>query len=239
MAGISISSKTSDSVTLYLSNLDESWTNGTRTVYWYLGYGDSGIPSESAYYKTDTASLEDGKPSGGYVTFDGLEPGTEYGICCTIYHGSEFLKELTGWVTTDYEDSGGEGTETTVNKWSWFSSNGSATDLQTINSFGALRRNEPTINFSYKVWNDMVDKVKEILDVADGSWYSDYATYANTRMSSSDRKLTAARFNSLRYNIGSRYSTGIDEVNPGDPVLGSYFITLTDCINGWIDELSN
>lgn len=53
-------------------------------------------------------------------------------------------------------------------------------------------------------------------------------------MTSSDKTLTAARFNSVRYNIGAHYSTGISEVASGDPVLGSYFTTLTTKLNEWI-----
>lgn len=226
MAGISVASKTSDSVTLYISNLDETWANGERTVYWYLGYGNSGMPSANAYYKTDTASLEDEDPSGGHVTFSGLKANTEYGICCEIYHGSEFLKELTGWVRTNEESL--------VRKWNWYESNGSATVLQTVNAFDALNNQEPTTNFSYKVWNDMVDKVWEILAVSEGEWDDRYAPYEATRMKPSDRTLTATRFNSLRYNLGYMPSAA---VKPGDPVRGTYFIEITNTMNKWIDTL--
>jgi hypothetical protein len=66
-----------------------------------------------------------------------------------------------------------------------------------------------------------------------------YGSYDDTKMTTDgDYTLTAKKFNSLRYNIGSRkVSTGITEKKRGDPVLGSYFITLTDCINDWIDLL--
>lgn len=242
MAGISIYSTTSSSATLYITSLDESWSNGTRTVYWYLGSPNGGIPTEDYYYKSKTSSLANGVSSGGKVTFSGLDADTEYGICCMIYHGSTLLAELTGYVTTDYENSGGGGgsggdTETPVEKWSWSTSNGSATSSQTSAAYRAVVNNTSVSNFSYLVWNDMVDKVMEIIYYLGGRWYNDYLSYGNTLMTSSDKTLTAKRFNSLRYNIGSRYSTGINEVSTGDPVLGSYFITLADCINDWIDTL--
>ena len=48
-----------------------------------------------------------GSPSsGGKVTFSGLKSGTEYGIYCTVYHGSNLLAEKTAQATTDYDDSG-------------------------------------------------------------------------------------------------------------------------------------
>lgn len=122
----------------------------------------------------------------------------------------------------------------TVDAWSWTTSNGNASSTLTRNAYNAVVNRTAVTNFSYLVWNDMVDKVKEILDALGGSWDSSYATYANTKLSSSNKTLTAVKFNSLRYNIGSRYSTGISEVSPGDEVLGSYFTTLASCINNWI-----
>ena len=98
-------------------------------------------------------------------------------------------------------------------------------------------------DFSYLVWNDMVDKVKEILDygLENGKtsyiWDETFCTYENTRIQPTDKTLTAQKFNSLRLNIDSRESTGIGEVKTGDIVYGSYFTTLTNTINTWIDNL--
>lgn len=80
----------------------------------------------------------------------------------------------------------------------------------------------------------MVDKVKEILDAKGMTWNNTFMSYAATRMSSGDKSLTATRFNSLRYNIGLHYSTGINTVSRGDTVYGWYFITLANCINNMI-----
>ena len=55
-------------------------------------------------------------------------------------------------------------------------------------------------------------------------------------MGPTDKTLTAERFNSLRFNIGIFLSTGIPEVSSGDIVLGSYFLTLADSLNAWIDK---
>ena len=41
----------------------------------------------------------------------------------------------------------------------------------------------------------------------------------------------------MKYNLGRNYSTGIADVEPGDPVLGSYFIKITDKLNDWIGSL--
>lgn len=124
-----------------------------------------------------------------------------------------------------------------VSKWSWSASNGSATAAQTQAAYSAVTNQGKTSAFSYLVWNDMVDKAMEILNASGGSWNASFATYADTRMSASDRAMTAVRFNSLRYNIGLRYSTGITTRYQGDVIYGSYFITLANCLNGWIDNL--
>ena len=80
----------------------------------------------------------------------------------------------------------------------------------------------------------MVDKVREILDAKGLAWSNNFASYSATKMSYGDKVLTAARFNSLRYNIGLHYSTGINTVRTGDTVYGWYFTTLANCINNWI-----
>lgn len=101
MAYISVEYKTSTSVTLILRGLDTSWTLGTRTVNWYLGSANGGIPTSSAYYKSQSTTLSNGVSEGGTVTFNGLSASTEYGIYCEVYHNSTRLANLQGYVTTD------------------------------------------------------------------------------------------------------------------------------------------
>lgn len=126
-----------------------------------------------------------------------------------------------------------------IEPWSWKRSNGRSTVTQVTMAYAVITAQGELSQFSYIVWNDMVDKVSEILKEKNLSWSSKYATLAATIMSEDDKVLTAARFNSLRFNIGSHYSTGINEVQPGDDVFGSYFITLGEKINAWIDSISN
>ena len=142
---------------------------------------------------------------------------------------------MTGWsnswsdrVTTD---------KILVSAWSWSSSNGTASASQTKAAYTALTNNGSTSDFSYLVWNDMCSKVIEIENAAGLTWSTKYASYADTKMSSSDKVLTATRFNSLRYNIGRSYSTGINEVASGDTVYAWYFTTLARCMNEWIDQI--
>jgi hypothetical protein len=231
MAKITVSSKTSNSVTLWVSSLDTSWTNGTRTVHWFIG-----VPNAGYYSQTKTASIEDGVSSGGSVTFTGLSANTEYSVYCEIYHGTTLLASLEGLVTTSSSSSGGGGTASLA-EWSWTVSNGTATDEETQRAYGAAVQALYVNRFSYRVWNDMVYKTKAILDSIGASWDNYYDFFSDTLMTENDRTLTASRFNSLRYNIGSHFSTGIQEVKTGDEVDGDYFKTLGQRINAWINSL--
>ena len=126
---------------------------------------------------------------------------------------------------------------TTVNKWDWYASNGSADADETYDAYIAVSYKEITTNFSHKVWNDLVKKVYDILDEKGLEWDTYYATYENTRMTTYPYELTADMFNSLRNNLKFVYDSGIGRVEPGDDVLGSYFTTLAQSINYAIDDL--
>ena len=84
------------------------------------------------------------------------------------------------------------------------------------------------------VWNDIVNKAYEVLTSRNLSWNTDYATLSATKMTSDDRVMTAARFNSVWWNVGHMVSTGLSKVNTGDIIKGSYFVTLTNAINNSI-----
>lgn len=123
-----------------------------------------------------------------------------------------------------------------IQLWSWTSSNGSASDAQTVRAYEAITNHGPVSDFSYKVWNDLVDKINEV----QGYWMDDGAgglTYGNTKMSTTDKTLTADRFNSMKYNVGRNQSTGVKDVKPGDQVIGNDFIKITNALNSWINSL--
>lgn len=138
-----------------------------------------------------------------------------------------------------------------LEKWSWTSSNGSATTSQTKKAYTAITSQGKLTDFSYLVWNDMVDKAVEILDASGKTWLTKndntgatYATATNTRMTSSDREMTALRFNSLKFQIGNKigtgttdYPNGIQDVERGDKILGEYFVIFGSKLNDWIDKV--
>ena len=139
------------------------------------------------------------------------------------------------------DDSGGEGDTTTIERWSWESSNGSASDYETIEAYYALVNKTSTRNFSHNVWNDMVDKIHELFVENVGTdWDGSFHSYNNTRMTETPYYMTAKKFNSLLHQIpdSQTYRKGLEYVDSGDVVLGSYFLTLAECINYCIDKFS-
>lgn len=237
MAEISVGSKTSNSVTLYLSGLDTSWSSGERTVNWHLNA------------ETKTTTLANGVSSGAYVTFNGLKSNTIYGVYCTIFHGDTLLAELRSEVMTD------EGEAKPIEKWVWNDSNNLATANQTARAYNAVFNKTETINFPWLVWDDLAYKVKQLTDATIGYWDTDYATYDATKVDGT-QILTADMFNSLRNNVelsggklgiskipnATDHDNAIEGTMPhpvlsGKTVFGHYFISLTDYINDCIDKL--
>lgn len=221
MADIAVSNVGTSHVTLYLTNLDGTWADGTRTVTWYLGYNTT--PTLSYYQRTGTSYLANGALTGGHITFN-LPPARYWGIYCTVFNGSTYLTQCWSEVTL-------------VPVWSWSSSNGIASATATSAAYNAVVNKTATNNFSHVVWNDMVDKVKTLTDNITGYWDTDYATYYNTKFNSTPYELTATMFNSLRNNlelVGAEFGyskTGIGVVSKGGEVKGDYFLTLAEYIN--------
>ncbi len=137
--------------------------------------------------------------------------------------------------------------------WSWEEKviidpvyDGDATSMELRAAYKAVTkvRGYSVTDFSHNVWNDMVAFVRKILELSRETWTTSddetgkaYLDRYDTLISNSDLTLTAEKFNALRYNIGSRESTGITDRESGDAVLGEYFLTLTNCINAWIMKL--
>lgn len=169
-------------------------------------------------------------PSSGYShtssgmayiwSYQGLTPSTDYVINVRISHNG--VPETLGaqYFTTPSQPT------PRPSYWTW-----NTTESTALNNQGAFSA------VTYSRWNAMVDKVAEVQDAAGVSWDSRYATKAATKCSASDRVLTAARYNSLRYNVGRYYATGISEVSPGDTVRGWHFLQLMKKVNDWIDSL--
>lgn len=99
--------------------------------------------------------------------------------------------------------------------WDWYESNGTASADDTLIASLVCDRKGRTGEFSHKVWNDLVDKTQAFLDYTERStWtigsnnygYPESTTYtallANAKMTPSDTRLYASKFNILRFCIG-------------------------------------
>lgn len=126
-----------------------------------------------------------------------------------------------------------------IPKWDWnVSTSSDTTDEEVQTAYNAVKNKRSTASFSHNIWNALTNRVYDIIQHKSVGWDKTYCTYSNTKMDNGDYTLTAKKFNSLRYNIGIYYSTGIDEIRPGDVVYGQYFLTLAEKINAWIDTLT-
>lgn len=235
---------TESRIRVRLTDLDTGWSNGTRYCYWYIS--DSGYPDPDTddYYRR--TSLSDGAEESGTVSFTGLDPDTKYYIVCDVWR-TDTDRRITYFRHTEYTAE----PEILVDYWSWTSSNGSATSAQTKKAYTAITSKGKLTDFSYLVWNDMVDKAVEILNASGKTWLTKnentgatYTTAANTKMTSSDRRMTALRFNSLKFQIGNKigtgttnYPSGIQDVERGDKILGEYFVIFGSKFNDWIDKV--
>ena len=205
---------------------------------WSLRDANNNILSEATKYSTATSK-----------TYSGLAPGTTYIVYMSYSRSMDPENKYDRDSITTDEVSG-------VAPWSWNASNGTASAVQTRTAYNAVSNYGPISDFSYLVWNDMVTKVAEMRNRANQKpvWNTKYLTQANTSMSNTEsgRTMTAARYNSLRYNIGLYYGFNevpsgelidLDSVTkekiPGDPVFGSNFIDLMTCLNYAIDRANN
>ena len=139
--------------------------------------------------------------------------------------------------------------------WSWEDTEDRRIALYALENKGNIE------DFKYQVWNELVDKVMDTINIDSVNgieWYTStdggnttHLSYYDTKMTESDRNITAARFNALKFNIGSREGacyidpdtqitmsgTGIPDVSKGDIIYGWYFIRLTESLNNWIKSL--
>lgn len=219
-AYVRVTGTTQTTISVILSGMDTSYSGNTRTIEWYINDN----------YKYGT-TLPNRASEGGAYTFTGLRPGYQYHIEAVVdASGWAEPSTFSVWEYTDEE-------VISVDPWDWSSSNGSASASQTQRAYDALFDHGNVSDFSYLVWNDLCDKVMEVLDAIGDSWDSSYASFSSTKMTSSNKTLTARRFNSLKTNIDNYENVAIDTVYTGDTVYGWYFTTTVNALNRWINGL--
>ena len=217
-----------------MSGLDENYSRGDRYVEWYL------YPAATA---KGTSTIDAYSTTSESFSFGGLKEGTSYQIYGIVYwtdgEGKHYkttdLFDVTTSKPTPPPPSSG------ISKFSWFKSNGSATADETQKAYNAVTNKGYISDFSYKVWNDMVDKLVEINDYQGWEWLNYVCSLEETKMTSTDKKMTAKRYNSFLYNI--KFSGGTTtnysdlKRTPGDDILGSYFTDIVNYLNHIIDNL--
>lgn len=171
-------------------------------------------------------------------TISGLSEGTTYDWTATLGYrdGNDYwLDDYTryGSFTTDEH-------RIEITPWSWSASNGAATAAQTRTAYqfitGQISTSSTSGYFSYKVWNDLIDKANELVTAVRGKWDTYYTTASGAKVSSGE-KLSAAKFNSLRNNVDLVYNTGVGFRKENDPIYGEYFTMIADAINNGISNL--
>lgn len=139
--------------------------------------------------------------------------------------------------------------------WDWNSSNGSASDDETIAAYATLDGKGFTINFSHNVWNDLCEKTNIALESIGGYWQTKSGkTFAQDKMTSTDRTLTAIRFNDLMYNIkrplenSFKYDTSnytilfpylTKDVVSGEIVRSEHFVQIAELLNVLINKIND
>ena len=123
-----------------------------------------------------------------------------------------------------------------VEPWSW-----SAT-TERENFYDVLYGNLPAEPryLSHNVWNDLVDKVYELIVATNsnygGQWNQYYISTPEGAHVSRGETLSALKFNATRLNLDLVQDTYLPTVSRNDPILPSYFITLTNVINDVIEN---
>lgn len=119
-----------------------------------------------------------------------------------------------------------------IAEFDWEVSNGSATAEQTQKAYNALVTRGKLKDFSYLVWNDMVDKLSEVMQAEKVSW----GDASKAKMTSTDRKMTADRFNAFGLGMVNYGISTWESVSKGDPIIADRFIVLIDRLNRYIKD---
>lgn len=240
MASINKGTVTSTSISVSVTSMTTS-SKYNKRVYFYLQNGIVSSPSNGKYF----TYKDIGTDASVSYTYTGLSPNTWY----TPYVKVVDLNTGDQLGFDKYWISGGMQTSTpSVTPWYWDRqnyTNGASVSLVKM-AWQALEQKGYCSSFSYLVWNDLIKKVIEMREGAGKSSWSTsnsdgtktYLSSNATKMSSTDKNLTAARFNAFRWNIGTVISTGIEDKKVGDFVLASDFITLVNYLNQAINNLT-
>lgn len=179
------------------------------------------VTSATTYYaRINGGSWQSGSYPGPF-NFTGLTKNTTYTI--------EYYCSAIGYINSNTNSSSITTPDNVKpDPWSWSASNGSASSAQTQAAYNAVIKTSgyDLSDFSYLVWNDLIDKVD-----AFAVYKSSSAVESGAKMTTSDKALSALRFNKLLVAVNAMASTGITSRSAGQLVYGSYFTTITSTLN--------
>lgn len=184
------------------------WNAPTSAEYYWCYYKKA---SSSTWISVGT------KVYNTYYTFTGLDQDTSYNFRVKA------LRDTSGGTL------GSDGLERTYrtligyqrpSNWTWTSS-----ELNAFNNRG------PVSTLTYLRWNSFLDRVDEFISYYNTRYGTSVPSVSGYKMTSSNKTLTSARFNGVKFSIGSMNSTGITDRYPGQTVMGWYFTRLSDSIN--------
>ena len=131
-----------------------------------------------------------------------------------------------------------------IKPWTWEESNGSAAYWQMKAAVEVLSNCGTTAGFFHPVWNDLVDKVSEVVNAMRHGWCNAPLKLSDMLISETYHPLTARMFNTLVYNthypvwswqetLGRTEFHGVETHGEAgaDIVYGRYFYELTERLN--------
>lgn len=179
-----------------------------------------------------------------YITLSNMGTERVYISIDILKTSGELSSSVSAGATVD------KYTPPSVRAWTWEDSNGEASQAETINAYNAIELKMPTANFSYLVWNDLIEKIRAAYRMKNGGENTAYENRLNVALMSGEsaesRTLTAEKFNNARTVIGSILSTfnvndneiynhyintGSWNMAIGEKVCGAYIKALTDKLN--------
>lgn len=144
-------------------------------------------------------------------------------------------------------------------EWSWESSNGEASAIDTAVAYYAITNQGDVYSFGHNVWNDIVSLLERALTESGIGWDAKYCTAEEAKVYGEFGILTAKAFNSLRHNISVMNTTwrwtdnssikgytgrldfkGYTDVGSNaDLLYGNYIVELVEKLNTLISILAD
>ena len=219
---IALTFNTSGSVAIY--------TSGLFDTYGLFGQSSDWNPSTGYPYFYLTSDDDSAGAPNFRITYADVKANTTYYLWVRGHSGG-----LSGATTVYIVPPSSK----RIDIWRWEVSNKNASVAQTQAAYNAISNRGSVSDFPHLVWNDIVDKLKDVIDYVGAVWFSEYASYENAKMNAYDRVLTANRYNALVDNL-DQYLSALDYIgykNPGNEVKGWDISALTTTINVWILNL--